>query len=113
MENNNVNEKSIFPAGLYMLMWFTNPDNISDSIHPFNQSLSTQLFTKLEDAENMANFLSGSRVILMCYGQNPNPESNVYWSKVKQYGDNWSFDLHKMTFIDENTHKLIKEKQIK
>lgn len=91
-------EKKIIPTGTYMLMWFVNPDNIKNSEGKIENSISTQFFKCLEDAEEMANLLSGNKIIFKGF-QNTEPEYNIYWYIVKKYGK--SFDLSNLTTISQ------------
>lgn len=81
-----------FPIDCYMLLWFTNPDNVGNE-----QGLSSQFFTSLKEATQLAEMLSGSRIILTCKAQNAPPDSNAYWYAVKTYGS--SFDLNSLKSV--------------
>lgn len=94
-----------FPIGSYMLLWFVNPNNELNSNGSFEQSICSEFFTSLEEAEETAKYLSGSRIILMCINQNPSPDSNAYWHKVKSYGSN-SFNLNELTMLPKEYQEV-------
>lgn len=82
------------PIGTYMLIWFINPDKITDE-----RGLCTQYYRSFEKAKAHAALFSGPRIILIATAQNPNPENMIFWSLVKRYGD--SFDLSELTILPE------------
>jgi hypothetical protein len=89
-----------FPIGSYMLLWLVNPNKELNPDGSFEQSICSQFFTSLKEAEETAEYLSGSRIILMCTAQNPQPDANVYWNMVKSYGN--SFNLNELTLLPVN-----------
>jgi hypothetical protein len=93
-----------FPIGSYMLLWFVNPNKELNTDGSLEQSICSQFFTSLKDAEEIAECLSGSRIILMCTLQNPQPDSNVYWNMVKSYGN--SFNLNELTFLPKQYQEV-------
>ena len=102
-------EKTRIPTGTYMLMWDVNPDrrpNPSDG--KIENSISTQFFSTLKDAEEMAELLSGSRIILTGW-QNTGGEYNVYWYVVKKYGE--TFDMDAVSIMTEETRKNLIESE--
>jgi hypothetical protein len=91
-----------FPIGSYMVIWFVNPNKELNSKGFLEQSISTQFFTSLEEAEKTAKYVSG--IILMCTAQNPQPDSNVYWDMVKSYGK--LFDLRELTILPKEYQEV-------
>lgn len=99
MEQEKYKSQAIrIPIGMHILLWFTDPDNTGG-----DQQLCTEFCGSLKEAEDHASLLSGDRMILMATGQNPFPDSNIYWSPVKVYGK--SFELNKLTMLPEDLHK--------
>lgn len=88
--------------GSYMLLWFVNPNKELNPDGSLEQSLCTQFFTSLSEAEETAKYVSGT--ILMCTAQNPQPDSNVYWNMVKSYGK--LFDLRELTFLSKEYQEV-------
>lgn len=98
-------EKTRISAGTYMLIWDVNPDrrpNPNDG--KIEVSISTQFFSSLKEAEQMAELLSGSRVILTGW-QNNEPEYNVYWYVTKQYGE--PIDMGTISNMSEEMRKKL------
>jgi len=91
-----------FPIGSYMVLWFINPNKTLNPDGSLEQSLCTQFFTSLQEAEETAKYVSGT--ILMCTAQNPQPDSNVYWNMVKSYGK--LFDLRELTFLPKEYQEV-------
>ena len=86
-----------------MLLWFYNPNNNPNSDGKFEQSICSQFYISLKEAEISAKILSGNKVLFMCTAQNPPNDNNVYWSLVKMYGE--SFELNKLTILPEDFQK--------
>lgn len=89
------------PVTIYMLIWFTNPDKNSGSDGTTENSIASAFFSSIEEADKMANALSGNKILLMATAQNPIPDNTVFWSTVKRYGNSSSFDLNETTLISE------------
>lgn len=102
-------EKIRIPTGTYMLVWDVNPDrNPNPDDGKIEISISTQFFSSLKEAEELAELLSGSRVILTGW-QNRGTEYNVYWYITKQYGK--PIDMGAISTLSEEMRKKLIESE--